>query len=189
MKNRLKGNAHGDRFILLTGCSCGGKSTLLKALGARGFVTVPEPGRRIVAEEIAGDGRALPWVDLEAFALRAIAMARSDLEAARHHDGIVFFDRGLVDATTALEHAGGPPVTQTHGDRQTYAKRVFVCPPWQELFAMDAERRHDFEAAVQEYHRITQALDMLGYDTDVLPRVSVHERVAYVLAALETDAP
>ena len=37
-----------DRFIILSGCSGGGKSTLLAELARRGFATVEEPGRRIV---------------------------------------------------------------------------------------------------------------------------------------------
>ena len=48
---------------------------MLDALGARGFTTVPEPGRRIVSEERAKNGNALPWVDLKAFAQRAFDLA------------------------------------------------------------------------------------------------------------------
>src|SRR5690606_4231686 len=95
-----------DRFILLSGCSGGGKSTLLEELGRRGHATVEEPGRRIVEEELAKGGTALPWLDLAAFARRAIAMALADREAMRGHPGYVFFDRGLIDAAAALEAAG-----------------------------------------------------------------------------------
>ncbi|MCG7521515.1 AAA family ATPase [Ruegeria sp. Ofav3-42] len=137
-----------DRFILLTGCSGGGKSILLKALGALGFATVPEPGRRIVANEVAGDGKALPWVDMKAFALRAVEMAKSDLKEAQRVEGPIFFDRGLIDAAVALEHSGGQSVRETLGENRAYAKRVFVVPPWKEIFVEDAERRHDFETAV-----------------------------------------
>ena len=42
-----------SRFVILSGCSGGGKSTLLDALAERGFAVVPEPGRRIVAKELA----------------------------------------------------------------------------------------------------------------------------------------
>ena len=172
-----------DRFILLTGCSSGGKSTLLKALSERGFATVPEPGRRIIAEEKTGDGKALPWVDIKAFALRAVDMAKADLKAAHCVDGLVFFDRGLVDAAVALAHSGGQSVTETLGAARQYGKRVFVVPPWEELFAKDAERRHDFVAAVQEHRRIANALSDLGYEQTDLPKVSVQERVDIVLRA------
>ena len=37
-----------SRHVILSGCSGGGKSTLLADLAGRGFGTVSEPGRRIV---------------------------------------------------------------------------------------------------------------------------------------------
>lgn len=169
------------RFVLLTGCSGGGKSTLLKALKERGFATVQEPGRRIVSDELAGQGKALPWVDMEAFSLRAVEMAKSDLQVAQHIDGIVFFDRGLIDAAVALAHSGGPTIEETLGETQAYWKGVFVVPPWKELFSNDAERRHNFEAAVQEHFRIEKALDTLGYMRIALPKVSVQKRAEIVL--------
>ena len=96
-----------DRFVILSGCSGGGKSTLLAALAERGYATIEEPGRRIVAEETAREGTALPWIDLAAFARRAFAMAIEDRQLARHLPGLVFFDRGLIDAAAALHHATG----------------------------------------------------------------------------------
>jgi predicted ATPase len=86
-----------DLFVLISGCSGGGKSTLLTELGRRGYITVEEPGRRIVREEMLGNGLALPWVNGTAFARRAIALALADRATAIGHGGWVFFDRGLVD--------------------------------------------------------------------------------------------
>lgn len=170
-----------ERFILLTGCSGGGKSTLLNTLAAQGFATVPEPGRRIISEEVACGGTALPWVDMGAFARRAMEVARTDLEAAQHCEGAVFFDRGLIDAAVALEHCGGAKVRDTFGATLPYARRVFVLPPWPALFVNDAERQHSFDAAVQEYQRIEQSLDDLGYHRYVLPKVTVEERAEIIL--------
>lgn len=73
-----------NRFVLITGCSGGGKSSLLSGLKGRGYNVVEEPGRRIVEEEKAGAGAALPWVDLAAFARRAVVMSRSDHHLLRH---------------------------------------------------------------------------------------------------------
>ncbi|MBD3770411.1 MAG: AAA family ATPase, partial [Rhodobacterales bacterium] len=84
-----------NRFILISGCSGGGKSTLLAALAARGFRTVTEPGRRVVEAEQARADDALPWVNMEAFLQRTLALAIADHEAARRHAGPVFFDRGV----------------------------------------------------------------------------------------------
>ena len=68
-----------DRFVVISGCSAGGKSTLLAELSRRGHAVVEEPGRRIVQEELQGEGLALPWVDPIAFARRAITMSLEDL--------------------------------------------------------------------------------------------------------------
>ena len=109
--------------ILISGCSGGGKSTLLEALSRLGHATVPEPGRRIVAEELRGDGKALPWVNLHAFAERAIQMAEADLAAAESLEGFVFFDRGLVDAAVAFEFAGGTAYRLLLAGKRHYAQR------------------------------------------------------------------
>lgn len=93
------------RQVVLSGCSGGGKSTLLAELNRRGFAGVIEPGRRIVEDELRDDGHGLPWVDLAAFAKRAIHLAAEDRRRMSGEAGWVFFDRGLVDAAVSLEHA------------------------------------------------------------------------------------
>lgn len=59
-----------ENFVIISGCSGGGKSTLLSELQGRGFATLDEPGRRIVADELKRGRSALPWVDTVAFARR-----------------------------------------------------------------------------------------------------------------------
>jgi predicted ATPase len=87
-----------ERFVVISGCSGGGKSTLLAELGKRGHPIVEERGRRIVKQELQEGGAALPWKDEQAFSRRAIAMALQDRAAAAALNGWVFFDRSLVDA-------------------------------------------------------------------------------------------
>jgi predicted ATPase len=170
-----------DRFIVISGCSGGGKSTLLAELGRRGHATVDEPGRRIVQEELRRGGCALPWVDAVAFARRAVAMALADLAAAAGQDGWVFFDRGLVDAAAALEHLTGEPALAIAGIGRAYRRRVFLTPPWPEIYVADAERRHELDAAVAEYRRLCVVYPALGYEVVVLPRTDVATRADLVL--------
>jgi predicted ATPase len=54
---------------------------------------VEELGRRILAGQITEAGGALRWVDLAAFAARAIELSRSDRRHAEEHSALVFFDR------------------------------------------------------------------------------------------------
>lgn len=173
-----------NRCVLITGCSGGGKSTLLAELGNRGHATIEEPGRRIVAEEKAGSGAALPWVDMASFARRAVAMARSDLSSAEQKTGTVFFDRGLVDAAVALQHTSGVPYQQTLGSKRHYFRDVFLAPPWPEIYRQDDERRHDLSDALEEFERLKTALADLGYDICLLPKVSTQIRADFVVTHL-----
>jgi predicted ATPase len=172
-----------DRFVIISGCSGGGKSTLLCELKRRGYSVVEEPGRRIVIEELEGAGAALPWVNLATFAQRAIAMSLNDRDAAAKMHGLVFFDRGLIDAAAALEHTTGKPVVKNYA-LERYNRRVFVTPPWPEIYINDSDRRHSFRDAVAEYDRLVTAFTSLEYDVDVLPKVDVADRADIVLERL-----
>jgi predicted ATPase len=175
-----------EQFVLISGCSGCGKSTLLAELRARGHHVVEEPGRRIVKHELQAGGGALPWIDQAAFARRAIEMALADREAARGHAGWVFFDRGLIDAASALEDLTGEPVLEALGALHRYHRRVFLAPPWPEIYLTDAERRHGFEAGLPEYDRLQTSLPALGYEVLTLPKATVSARADFVLAALST---
>lgn len=171
-----------DRFVVISGCSGGGKSALLADLGRRGHAIVEEPGRRIVRQELEDGGSALPWLDPEGFARKAMALAIED--RARAGRGLVFFDRGLVDAAASLEHLTGEPVLAPLREAHRYHQRVFLAPPWPEIFAQDPERRHGFEAAAAEYDRLAGAYPALGYVVSILPKTEIAQRVEFVLGEL-----
>lgn len=144
--------------VVLSGCSGGGKSTLLAELQRLGHDVIEEPGRKIVIEEQKGDGKALPWIDLAAFARRAMLMAKDDWSVAEDASDWVFFDRGLVDAAAALEHAAGEDALSSLRGSWRYHHRVFLTPPWPEIFVTDDDRRHGFDDAVAEYERLREPI-------------------------------
>lgn len=173
-----------ENFVTISGCSSSGKSTLLVELRQRGFATIEEPGRRIVAEQLKRGGRALPWIDAVAFARRAIEVSFADRAIADAAGPWVFFDRGLIDAAAALEHLTGEPVVKSLGSAHRYNKRVFLAPPWPEIYVSDEERRHGLAEAVAEYGRLVQVYPLLGYDIHILSKVSVAERANWIVASL-----
>jgi predicted ATPase len=145
---------------------------------------VEEPGRRIVQHELERGGRALPWIDEVAFARRAIEVALNDREGARRYAGWVFFDRGLIDAASALEHLTGERVLATLDAAHRYHHRVFLAPPWPEIYVTDTARRQGFEAGLSEYERLQEALPALSYEVMTLPKGPVTVRADFVLSAL-----
>ena len=166
-------------FVMISGCSGGGKSTLIAEFARRGYAVVAEPGRRIIAEEHAGDGSALPWVDAAAFARRALRMSIADYEAA---SGLTFFDRGVVDAAVAIAATRGePPTSVIACHRYDW---LFLAPPWPEIYVNDVDRRHSLEKALLDYERVRQAYVDAGYDPITLPRDTVGARADFILSKL-----
>lgn len=174
-----------DNFVILSGCSGGGKSTLLAALRDRGFPTLEEPGRRVVQNQLKMNGQALPWLDLEAFLHEAIKLAKDDYESAASRSGPFFFDRGLIDAASALRHLGQDKWFEIVRNDFRYCQKVFLTPPWPEIYVTDAERHHGLNAAIEEYDRLLRDFSELGYEVVILPKVSVEERTAFILDELE----
>ncbi|MEA3233914.1 AAA family ATPase [Pseudomonas mosselii] len=172
-------------FVVISGCSGGGKSTLLSELRRRGHAVIEEPGRRVVQQEERAGGKALPWLDMEAFLRRAIDVALEDYANASYSSSQwVFFDRGLIDAAAALQALTGDPILEKLSQQHHYHSHVFLAPPWAEIYAQDAERRHDMTAAVCEFERLQNAYPALGYAVSLLPKVSVIARADFVLATL-----
>ena len=176
-----------DHRVVISGCSGGGKSTLLEALRERGYAVVEEPGRRIVREELASNGSALPWIDAAAFARRTVAMSIADWQAAAVLEGWVFFDRSLVDAASALEQVTGDGVLHELGRAHWYHHLGFFAPPWPEIYWHDDERQHGFDTATDECARLLADYSSLGYEVAVLPKVGVVERADFILRTLGAE--
>ena len=173
-----------ERFVVISGCSGAGKSSLLAELYRRGHNVVAEPGRRVVQEEVGSGGRALPWIDMAAFASRAITMSLDDRAGACLNSGWTFFDRGLVDAACALDLATGKTVTPALGLTHRYYPAVFFAEPWPEIYVADAERRHDLTSAKAEAERLAVAYRSLDHKLVPLPKVDVGGRATFMLSRL-----
>jgi predicted ATPase len=65
-----------------------------------------------------------------------------------------------------------------------YNRRVFIAPPWREIFQIDAERKQSFEEAQATYEAMIETYSGLGYTLIQLPLDSVEERVRFVLRAM-----
>ncbi|CCB66130.1 MULTISPECIES: AAA family ATPase [unclassified Hyphomicrobium] len=176
----------GSRLVIVTGGPGSGKSSLAAALADAGFRTMPEAGRGIIRDQVAIGGAALPWADQNAFADLMLSWdLRSYREAqAAAEIGIVFFDRGIPDVIGYLQLSGlpVPPQVQRAAEMFRYNNRVFIAPPWPEIFTQDSERKQTIEEAEATYHAMADVYTGLGYELVTLPRLPVAERAAFVLS-------
>jgi predicted ATPase len=171
-----------NNYIVISGCSGGGKSTLLAELANRGYSIVWEPGRQIVKEQLAIDGDALPWINLDKFLDLALSRYLFQFNSQKEQQHFVFFDRGIIDAVQL--HENQPKYFQNAAEKFRYNRLVFLVPPWEEIFAQDNERQHDFEAAKKEFNELLIKYKTFDYQTILLPKVSVKERADFILGTL-----
>ncbi|MBA3956794.1 MAG: AAA family ATPase [Parachlamydiaceae bacterium] len=172
-----------NNYVIISGCSGGGKSTLLSELASRGYSVVLEPGRQIVKEQTAIKGDAFPWTNLEKFLDLALSRYVFQFNSQKEQQQLVFFDRGIIDAVQLRNPQ--PEYFQNAAKNFRYNRSVFLVPPWEEIFASDAERKHSFESAKKEFDELLIKYKNFGYETVLIPKVSVKERVNFILEKLD----
>lgn len=170
------------RRVVITGCSGGGKSTLLDEFERRGQAVVREPGRRVIAAERETGGQGFPWEDHQRFASLAFWMSVGDHGAADSDP--TFFDRSALDQAAWFLREG-LPLPDALPD---YFRMVFVAPPWPEIYQVDADRKHGFDEAITEFDDLMKRLPEWGYDCRVLPKTGVSDRADWVMAELDEAA-
>jgi predicted ATPase len=172
-----------DRFFLLTGGPGSGKTTLIEALAAAGFATSPEAGRGIIRDQVAIGGSALPWQDKALFSELMLSWELRSWQAACDRAGPVFFDRGVPDTLGYYRLIGlpAPDHVRVAAERFRYASRVFIAPPWPEIFTQDEERKQTLDEAERTYHSLVGVYGELGYELAELPRAPVEERLDFIL--------
>jgi len=84
-------------WVVLSGCSGAGKSSLLAELGRRGFPIYEEPGRQVVKEQLHIGGDALPWGNVNQFVELTISRSIHHMVTVARGDQLSFFDRGIID--------------------------------------------------------------------------------------------
>lgn len=175
-----------ERRIVITGGPGAGKSTLVAALARRGAAVMPEAGRAIIQAQGAIGGDALPWADRRLFAELMLSWDLRSYRDGAAGNRLTFYDRGIPDSIGYLELNGMPVPKHFEGAARMcrYGRRVFVAPPWAEIFTHDGERSQSFDEAVATHDAICAVYRRLGYELIPLPRGTVDSRVAIVLAGI-----
>jgi predicted ATPase len=173
-----------DRFFVLTGGPGAGKTTLIEALAGAGFATTVEAGRAIIRDQLAIGGPATHQNDPALFAELMLAFDMQTYGRALEQTGAVFFDRGITELAGYHGMMGLPaPVHfRTAAEEFRYNRKVFVAPPWPEIFANDSERKQSPGEAVRTHDAAVRIYAEFGYQIVPLPKTSVEERVRFVLA-------
>jgi predicted ATPase len=182
----LAARVRAESLFVVTGGPGSGKTTLIDALAQAGYARSRESGRNIIQDQVTIGGRGLPWTDPPLFAELMLAREIETWRTLSLLPGPVFLDRGVPDVLGYLRvtNLPVPPHMERAAAEFRYNRRVFITPPWPEIYAADAERRQSLDEAQRTYEAMIATYTGCGYTLIEVPRMSVEARVAFVLAAV-----
>lgn len=175
------------RFVVITGGPGSGKTALIEALEREGYARSVEAGRAIIQHQTAIGGRALPWNDRALFSELMLCWEMRSYEIAKQTAGVVFFDRGVPDIIGYLRlcNLPVPEYMQEAAATFRYYPRVFITPPWRDIFQQDRERKQDFDEAVRTYQAMLTSYSACGYSLIEIPRAPISKRAEFILHEIE----
>ena len=170
--------------IVLTGGPGGGKTTLLTKLASMGYATVEESARAIIAERLAYGLTRRP--SPSEFARQILARDIEKYVAQPQTSKWVFFDRGLIDALGMLQEVTPIPREELKAilTKYPFHRSAFILPPWEAIYANDAERDQTYAEAVEVHEKTLKWYRFCGYDVHEVPRLPVTQRARHVLEVL-----
>lgn len=175
-----------DNLIVITGGPGAGKTTLVDLLCDAGYAVAPEAGRGIIKDQVAIGGAGTHGADANLFAELMLSWEMRSYHWAVEQGAPVFFDHALPGLAGYYRLIGQqvPPHVDKAIRTFPYHSRVFIAPPWPEIYRHDEERKQDFDEAIRTYDRLVEAYQRYGYRLVELPRTDPAGRAEFVLRHL-----
>lgn len=170
--------------VILTGGPGAGKTTLLTEFARRGFSTISESARAVIAERLARGESPRP--NPAAFAREILRRDREKYFAQLADTRFVFFDRSPLEAVAMIHEVAPLSAMELEAAISEYSfhTTVFILPPWKEIYRTDTERDHPFTHAEHVHEPLIRWYGRCGYTLNEVPRVSVERRADHVLQVL-----
>lgn len=168
------------RYII-TGGPCSGKSTVIKELGIE-HVTFREVARKIIREQLELKTDYVPWLNNYEFSKLVVIQQIKDYNSKSKD--LIFFDRGIPDVIAYLNYYDQKkhvPEFLNHAENCPYEKKVFLMPPWEDIFENDSERRESFQEAQNVNLQLIKSYQTLNYEIIEVPRVNPEDRAKFIL--------
>lgn len=170
-------------IIVLAGGPSSGKTTLIEALVAKGHICYPEVSREVIKE---AQRQGIEQLFLEKPLLFSELLLEGRIkqfkEASNEECNTVFLDRGIPDVLAYMHYIGDSyPSFFTEACQNHLYTKVFLLPPWKEIYVSDAERYENYEQAVLIHEHLEETYRNFGYDLVTIPKDTVENRVAFLL--------
>lgn len=170
-------------IIVIIGGPGTGKTSIIEKLIANGHCCYPEISRQVTLEAQKQGIEQLFLKNPLLFSELLLEGRKKQFESACNepHE-VVFLDRGIPDVLAYMHYIGDSyPSFFDAACREHIYTRIFILPPWEEIYVSDKERYENFEQAKLIYNHLTETYQNYGYELIEVPKDSVDNRILFIL--------
>ena len=167
------------RYVL-TGAPGSGKTTLLKALQSAQVTSFNEGFRKLFLKA-KNRGVDSPFQDEPlSLSLEIIKGRIADFEATAVSK-IHIYDRGIHDAIAYLVGIRvDVPAHLIEICKSHVYDKVFILPPWEDIFRNDKVRIEDFSETEAIHLELMKTYTLYGMPPIIVPKLSVEDRIFFI---------
>jgi len=173
-------------IVVIIGGPGTGKTTIIEGLLAKGFCCYPEISREVTLEAKKQGIEQLFLENPLLFSELLLEGRKKQFhKAQKEPHNIVFLDRGIPDVLAYMHYIGDSyPAFFDQACRDHIYTKIFLLPPWEEIYISDNERYENFEQAKLIYNHLTETYQKYGYDLIEVPKGTVEDRISFILNQL-----
>jgi len=173
-------------IVVIIGGPGTGKTTIIDGLTAKGYCCYPEISREVTME---AKKQGIEQLFLEKpllFSELLLEGRKKQFHNAKEEPhNIVFLDRGIPDVLAYMHYIGDSyPAFFDQACRDHIYTKIFILPPWEEIYVSDDERYENYEQAKLIYGHLTETYEKYGYNLIEVPKGTVEERILFILNQL-----
>jgi predicted ATPase len=170
-------------IIVIIGGPGTGKTTIIDGLLQNGYCCYPEISRQVTAD---AQQRGIEQLFLEQPLLFSELLLegrkKQFLDAHNEPHNIVFIDRGIPDILAYMHYIGDSyPASFDEACKEHLYSKIFILPPWEEIYVSDQERYENFEQATLIHNHLVETYQKYGYELIEVPKDTVDKRILFIL--------
>lgn len=170
-------------IIVIIGGPGTGKTTIIDGLIKKGYCCYPEISREVTMEAKKQGIEQLFLENPLLFSELLLEGRKKQFTNAQNESHeIVFLDRGIPDVLAYMHYIGDSyPSFFDAACREHIYTKIFILPPWEEIYVSDDARYENYEQAKLIYNHLTETYQNYGYELIEVPKNSLEERIFFIL--------
>jgi predicted ATPase len=171
-------------FYVITGGPGAGKTSLLESLALKGYSYIPDTARQIIKERLSKG--LTPRPGPKTFAQKIFDKDWTNFITNSGLSSLLFFDRSFMDSACLLFDCSTTSYNKIKDShlKNRYNNKVFMAPPWREIYRTDRERDQSFQESVAVCERIEKWYRQHDYEVIILPKETIENREKFILSQI-----